>query len=316
MSENAINFTAGGAAEPPAPSIPRRRRFGDRKDGWLCKGISPMAKVSPYIMKRRSDSQNFIRDTLEINNIDEYIKHKRAEGLKGFGLMHVLIAAYLRALTTMPRLNRFIAGQRVYARKDIQVSLTIKREMNTESPDTVLKMVFSPDATAEDVYNQITEKVESYRNDPGGSFDKTAGILNHMPGLVLKFSVWFLKLLDYFGLLPRTLTDLSPFHGSFFITSMGSLGIPPIYHHLYDFGNVPLFMSFGAKNRRYELQADGSAREVKYIDYTFVTDERICDGFYFASSLKAMVRILRDPFKLDSRPTTVMVDPDIFPRKS
>ncbi len=314
MAENTINM-AGGASEPPVPAIPAHRRYGDRKDGWLCKGISPMAKVSPYIMKRRSESQNFFRDTLEINDIEDYIREKRAGGMKGFGIMHVLIAAYLRSLASMPRMNRFIAGQRVYSRRDIQISFVIKREMSADAPDTVIKMVFAPDATAEDVYNQASEKIESYRNDPGGSFDKAAGFLNHMPGLLLKFSVWVLKTLDYFGLLPRTLTDLSPFHGSFFITSMGSLGIPPVYHHLYDFGNVPLFMSFGAKRKKYEPQADGSIREVKYIDYTFVTDERICDGFYFASSLKTMMRILRDPWRLDEKPKEVLIDPDIYPHK-
>jgi len=40
-----------------------------------------------------------------------------------------------------------------------------------------------------------------------------------------------LKLLDYFGLAPYSLIKVSPFHGSMFITSLGSLGIPPIYHH-------------------------------------------------------------------------------------
>ena len=55
--------------------------------------------------------------------------------------------------------------------------------------------------------------------------------------------------LEESGLLPRALTDLSPFHGSLYITSMASLGIPPIYHHLYDFGNVPVFCSFGKKRR-------------------------------------------------------------------
>jgi hypothetical protein len=91
----------------------------------------------------------------------------------------------------------------------------------------------------------------------------------------------------------------SPFHASFFITSMGSLGIPPIYHHLYDFGNIPVFLAFGSKYRKNELNADGSVSEKKYIDITAVTDERICDGFYYASAFKLMRGYLKNPSVLD-----------------
>ena len=108
-----------------------------------------------------------------------------------------------------------------------------------------------------------------------------------------------LKLLDYFDLLPRKLTMASPFHASFFITSMGSLGIPPIYHHLYDFGNIPVFLAFGSKYRKHEVNADGTVSERKYVDITAVTDERICDGFYYASAFKLMRTYLKNPSILD-----------------
>jgi len=95
---------------------------------------------------------------------------------------------------------------------------------------------------------------------------------------------------------------LSPFHGSMFITSMGSLGIPPIVHHLYDFGNVPVFIAFGRKRTEYEGQKDGSIVQKKYVDYSVMTDERICDGFYYATVLKKLEALLAHPEKLDEKP--------------
>lgn len=92
------------------------------------------------------------------------------------------------------------------------------------------------------------------------------------------------------------------------ITSMGSLGIPPIYHHLYNFGNIPVFIAFGAKYYKNELKLDGTVERNKYIDYTVVTDERICDGFYFASALKVLKDCLCNPDKLDTPPETVVED--------
>ncbi len=285
-----------------------RRRFGDRSDGRRVRSISPMSKVSPYIMEIRAGSQNFMRDSIDMEKIDQYINEKRSEGMLHFSVMHVLIAAYMRMASQRPGVNRFLSGQRVYARNNFEIILNIKKEMSLNSPDTVIKVELKPDCVAADVYEKFEKTISDYRNDPGGGFDDTAKFLNYMPGLVLRFTVRTLRILDYFGLLPRFLTKISPFHGSFFITSMGSLGIPPIYHHLYDFGNVPVFCSFGAKRFQYETQADGSVLRKKYVDITFVTDERICDGYYFASALKLMKHYLRNPWCLDQKPETVIED--------
>ena len=285
-----------------------KRRFGDRADGRRVRTISPMARVSPYIMKTRNTSQNYIRDEIDTTKIDQYIKEKKAKGMAGFNLMYILIAAYVRTLAQDPGLNRFIAGQEIYARHNIEICLTIKKEMELTAPDTVIKAEFEPDATAEEVYEKINRIIEDYRAAPGGAFDGMAKILSYMPGLLMKFVVFLLQFLDYFGIMPRFISRLSPFHGSFFITSMGSLGIPPIYHHLYDFGNVPVFMSFGAKEHRYVTQPDGSVKHMPYVSFTVVMDERIVDGFYYATALRYMRRIYRNPWQLDERPETVAED--------
>ena len=197
-----------------------KRRFGDRAEGRRVRTISPMARVSPYIMKTRNTSQNYIRDEIDTTKIDQYIKEKKAKGMAGFNLMYILIAAYVRTLSQFPGLNRFIAGQEIYARYNIEICLTIKKEMDLQSPDTVIKAEFEPDATAEEVYEKINQIIEEYRNAPGGSFDSTAKILSYMPGLLMKFVVFLLQFMDYFIGLPRFLSRLSPFHGSMFITNI------------------------------------------------------------------------------------------------
>ena len=133
-------------------------------------------------------------------------------------------------------------------------------------------------------------------------------MLNYIPGLLLRFTVRLLRFLDYFGLLPRVLTKLSPFHGSLFITSMGSLGIPPIVHHLYDFGTVPVFIAFGSKERELRVRADGSVYKHSYVDLTYNLDERICDGYYYASAMKVMRGVYKRPEVLDNPPEKVIED--------
>lgn len=290
----------------------RKKRFGDRKDGRRLRTLAPIDQISPYIMVERNDASNFFNDKIDLEQMELYVRKKRKEpGLESFGLMHVLIAAYVRVVSQKPRLNRFIGGQRVYARNEIVVNMAIKPDMSENTAETIIKVKFEPTDTAADVYRKFNKYVEEVRNPTQESgFDATARILTYIPGVLKKFAVWFLKLLDYFGGLPKGLTEVSPFHGSMFITSMGSLGIPPIYHHLYNFGNVPVFLAFGAKRLENVLQSDGSVRKKKYIDYTVVLDERICDGFYYASALKMLRRYLANPSLLDTPPETVVEDID------
>ena len=284
--------------------------WGDRNDGRRLRSLAPVWRVSPYIMITRNTSQNFLRDSMECSALDAYIRRKRQEGLQGFGALHVVLAAYARCVAQYPGVNRFISGQRAYARQEIEISMNVKPEMTKESPDTVIKLYLKPTDTAEDVYRNLQEKVASIKAAPEDktNFDLLAKALDLIPGLLLKFVVFLLRTLDYFGCLPRAITRLSPFHGSLYITSMASLGIPPIYHHLYDFGNVPVFVSLGRKYHVNELGQDGTVVRRSYIDYTFVTDERICDGFYFASVLRFFRGILQEPERLDIPAAAVTQD--------
>ena len=272
------------------------------------KTISPMSAVIPFIMVNRTGSQNFISDSVDIEKVEKYIKEKQAQGMQNISMMHVMIAAYIRLVSQRPALNRFIRGQRVWTRKNVEVSLTIKKEMSLDSPDTVVKITLPPSATLEDVYTALNNEIVSYRANPGGDFDDTARAFTRLPGLIFKFAVASLRFLDYFGLMPKAIAKVSPFHCSYFITSMGSLGIPPIYHHLYDFGSCPVFFSFGAKRRAYEIDNTGLVRRRQYMDFTFVLDERICDGYFYASALKLLKNILKNPWQLDEVPTVI---PDI-----
>ena len=279
-----------------------------KKDQRRVKTVPPMNIISPYIMNDRIGSMNLMKDNVSVAKLEQYIKEKQQEGMTGISMMHVLIAAYVRLVSQRPQINRFIRGQRIWTRRTVEVALTIKKEMTLESPDTVVKVVYEPDATMAEVYEKLNAEIEGYRNAPGGDFDNVAGALSYVPGLLLKGIIGLLRGLDYFNLLPKFLHKVSPFHCSMFITSMGSLGIPPIYHHLYNFGSCPQFLAFGAKKREYKVRPDGSVYKDTTVGFTFAMDERICDGFYYASALKLYKAILKDPWQLDAPPAEVIED--------
>lgn len=286
-----------------------KRRPGDRKSGRKLRSLDAYYTIMPFIMKTRQDSSNIFSDSIEVTETDRYLRQKRADGLKNIGMLHLFVAAYVRTVSQRPAINRFVAGQKIYARNNIEFVMTVKKSMASDAGETSIKVIFDPRDTMADVYNKMNDAIEMVKTGAGEtSTDNAAKLFMKLPRMALRFAVGFVKLLDYFGILPQALLNASPFHGSMIITDLGSLGIPPIVHHLYDFGNMPIFISFGAKRRGYELQKDGSVEGKKYIDYTVVTDERICDGFYYATSFKYMKSYFRHPEQLDVPPETVVED--------
>ncbi len=279
------------------------------KEGRRIKSGIPMDAVSPFIMPKRTGASNIFSATVDIDKCEQLISKKRAEGMKGLGMIHIFMAAYVRVVSQLPGINRFIRGQRLYARKNIEICMAIKKELKLNAPETVIKLDVTPYSTLDSLYTQLCTKIKENKQDGDrNNMDNAARILVNFPGVILKFSIWFLKLLDYFGLLPRSLTMLSPFHGSMFITNMGSLGMPPIFHHLYDFGNLPVFIAMGAKRTEYTLDKTGTVQKHRVIDFTIVCDERICDGHYYASAFKALKKILENPEQLLSSPQKIVED--------
>ena len=189
--------------------------------------------------------------------------------------------------------------------------MVVKRNLASDANETSIKVDFSPRDTIYDVYRKLNAKIDEIKvNEGENDAEQIAGSFAKLPGLVFRFAVGLLFFLDYFDLLPKAILKASPFHGSMMITDLGSLGINPIYHHLYNFGNLPVFISFGAKRRAIEVSDEGRLVERKYVDYKLFLDERTCDGFYYASALKYIKYYLRNPAALENPPESV--EEDIF----
>ena len=209
-------------------------------------------------------------------------------------------------------MNRFIAGQRIYQRGDeIAICMMVKKSMELNAQESAIKVIFNPADSAEDVYRNLEAAIEEARQEGDSNlFDVVAKAINLMPALLIRVFISLLEFMDYFGFMPKIIHKASPFHSSMFVTNLGSLGIPPVYHHLYNFGTCPVFIAFGAKRTALEVQKDGSVEKHKYVDFTVVSDERITDGHYYATAFKQLDWILRHPDSLDEKPEQIIQDVD------
>ena len=263
----------------------------------------------PFIMPTRNDGCNQYEESFEVSAVDRRLRKLRVDGYKGIGILHFIIAAYIRGLSMLPGLNRFVVGRRIYARNNIEVVMTVKRSLSLDATETTIKVQFEPTDTIFDVYRKMNEKIDEVKTSEGNNnTEDVAEALSRLPRFLLRFAILVLRIFDYFGWLPEMLTDASPFHGSMIITDLGSLRIGPIYHHIYNFGTLPVFIAFGAKRHAYELDRHGNMVNRKYVDCKLVLDERTVDGHYYAQFLQAFRYIFQHPEILETPPTKVVAD--------
>ena len=260
-----------------------KRRFGDRKEGRLLRSLPAFSKFIPYIMPTRNDASNQYEESFEVSDVDRRLRQLRVQGYKGIGILHFIIAAYIRGVSMLPGINRFVVGRRIYASDDITVVMTVKRSLSVDATETTIKVHFEPTDTIFDVYRKMNEKIDEI---------KASDENNNTEAVAETFC----------------LTEASPFHGSMIITDLGSLRIGPIFHHIYNFGTLPVFIAFGAKRHSYELDRHGNMVDRKYVDCKFVMDERTVDGHYYAQFLQAIRYLFQHPEVVEAPPSRVIDD--------
>lgn len=272
--------------------------FGHRSDGKKIKKLTPIFKIMPCVMLDRADSQVYFKQDIALKHLDEYIDRKAEEGIR-LSYMNIIYAAIVRIIGERPRLNRFAMNGALYQRNKIYVSLVIKKSLTDDGMETPLKLKFNGDENIFEIKEKLDATIEKNKDvEAANKTDKLVSILSAIPSGLIRAIVKFLMFLDKHGIIPKKIIEASPFHTSVFLTNVGSLGIDSIYHHIYNFGTTSMFFSMGKKKKSYICE-DEEFKEEKCITLAFVGDERICDGYYYASSFKLLSKYLKKPELLE-----------------
>ena len=164
--------------------------FGHRSDGVELKHISPEFKLIPNLMSERDDAQVFFNQDIIVTPIDEYISKKAMEGEK-FTYMDVMFASMLRIIAQRPKLNRFAINGRIYSRKNITISITIKKSMTDSADESNLKIPFNGTETIYEVRDKLESLVKENKatGEDVNNTDKTARLLTRIPTSLIKFEI-------------------------------------------------------------------------------------------------------------------------------
>ena len=230
-----------------------------RADGRRIKSLDPMFAIIPHIMPKRYDAQVMFNTKINYSKLRVYMNAKRNEGKK-VSFMALFTAAYLRAITQYPELNRFIVNKKIYARNEFCVSFVTLKEGNLPEDrlETVTKVHFELTDTVFDVAEKIESYIKENRKQQTVNFtDKLAKFFMSVPFLS-RIAIDIVKFADRIGILPKSLIDGFPFHSSLWITNLASIYVGPVFHHIYEFGTSSMFVSIGMVENTINLKGEKS----------------------------------------------------------
>ena len=113
------------------------------------------------------------------------------------------------------------------------------------------------------------------------------------------------KLLDKYGIAPPVLIRELPFYSGMFITNNGSIGLHHPLHHIYNFGDVSLFIGMGSVQKEAFVEPDGKTRMRRWLPLGITADERVCSGAHYAAFFSEVIRLLDNPEELETPPEEV-----------
>ena len=91
------------------------------------------------------------------------------------------------------------------------------------------------------------------------------------------------------------------------LTNVASIGLPAIFHHLYNFGNTSVFIALGKFEKRVTLTKDGPKVKTM-IPMGLTLDERICGGASFSLAFNYFKKMVENPQLLEQRPEKIVTE--------
>ena len=271
-----------------------------RADGDLVKDGTDLRRIMPYIMRTRNDSTVYFEQRIDVRNAEQFVRaFNQAHPETRATLFHVVLWAARQCLTEFPALNRFVAGGRLYQRKGLWISYSAKQRMKRGAPLIVLKRRFEPEESFAAMVAEMGTQLQSAKFGGGkSSVDGELGLVLMLPGFLRRVVFAAYRALEALGMFPRVFIDNDPLYATLFLTDLGSLGMDPAYHHLYEYGTIGIFGAIG--RARTELIGDPSTgrlerQRIATLRWSF--DERVEDGLYAGYGLKHLKRLIDDPVR-------------------
>lgn len=281
----------------------RKRRWGDRKDGFWVRDVTGLQTIMSNLMPNRTDCEVYLNYKLDATELVSYIEEKNRSGELEFKLtlFHCIVTGLARMVRERPLMNRFIQGRRTYERYDVSLAFVAKRRFADHAEEALMFMVPKDEDTVVEIGRKIYGDVKETRKSEHstGGVDALVDTIAKMPRPLLMGFIKIIRILDFWGKNPDAITAGDPNYASIFCSNLGSIKCPAVYHHLNNYGTNSFMLTIGVLHKEPAVMEDGSVEIRDMIEVGATLDERIADGFYFARSLKLIEHIFAHPELLE-----------------
>ncbi len=266
-----------------------------RPDGEIIRNLHPYRKLMPYVMIGRNESVVYFDTYVNAEDLLDYLK----EANEHFpcNVTHACVAAGFVGLTEQPSMNYFTVGKRLYKRKGKYITFSMKRKKkNKKAKLSAVKSRCEDGWTFKDMCVHIDENIAVERSGKKTYADKEFDLFKMIPRPAMVGAQKLLSTLDYFNMLPAGFIEGDGMYTSIFVANLGSVGMDPGYHHLYEWGNCPLFMMVGRIAERPVVE-NGEVVVRKQMHVRWSYDERIDDGLSANYGIQSVKRALENPYE-------------------
>ena len=278
-----------------------KRKWGDRRDGYKVK-VPGLQTVMASLMPNRTDRECYLNETIDVTLVLKYLEEKNASHPEyKTTLFHCFIMALNKMFRERPLMNRFIQGGSTYERYEISTAFVARRRMTDASEEALMFMVFEDEDTLDTITRKIVGDIRETRKSEHatGGVDELLDTFAAMPKLLMMFLVWIIRCMDFWGINPKAITDGDPNYSSIFLSNLGSIKAPAVYHHLNNYGTNSFMLTIGTIRKEELLMEDGHKEIRDVVDIGVTVDESIADGFYFGKSLRLVKYLFANPALLD-----------------
>jgi len=267
-----------------------------RPEGRPVEGLQPLRRFLPLLLPRRNDAAVYLEQRLEVGPLLAAIARenaRRPDDAPQLRLFSVIVWALTQTLTERPALRRYVAGGRLWQRDDVKIGFAVKKAMTDDAGLTTVMLRLPQGASLAEVEAAMHLATQQGRGAKKLTAERELDVVTRLPIFALRALLRLQAWLDGWGLLPAALLRDDPMYASIFCANLGSVGLDAPFHHLFDYGTTPVFLTVGKVQRAPVVAADGVtivAADVVRLCWSY--DERIADGFYAARSLERFAALL------------------------
>lgn len=272
-----------------------------RPDGSPIATLSPLRRFMPALLPRRNEAAVYFEQVVQVGALAAWIdaaNARRSADEAEIKLFTVIIAALARTLEQRPQIHRYVAGGRLWQRDQVSVGYVVKKAMADDAGMTTVRVHLPRGATLPQVAAAMAAMQRVGRGEARLTSEHEMAAVTSLPPVMVRALMALQRWLDGLGLLPAAMLRDDPLYASVMCANLGSVGLDAPFHHLFEYGTTPLFLTIGRVHRAPVVGPEDQVVAADIVRLCWSYDERVADGFYAARSLELFASLLADPDRL------------------